>query len=317
MNIVVAGGTGFLGRPLAACLVQKGHDVIVLTRRPAPPGGGVRYVTWNPDGTARSKDSPAAPAGSEEQADGWTLALDGADAVINLAGDSIADGRWTAERKETLRQSRISSTRSLVAAIRLAAHKPSVFLNGSAVGYYGITADPALDESFPPGSDFLATLCVDWEAETHAASALGCRVVIIRAGVVLARDGGALRKLIPPFQFFVGGPIASGNQVMSWIHRDDWIALVVWALEQRNVSGVLNGTAPQPVTNREFSSALGRALHRPSWLPVPRLALRIALGEMADIALVGGQRVVPKRAQELGFTFQYPEVAAAMTAAVR
>ncbi len=286
--------------PLVSTFVANGDDVVVLTRGAGTAVAGARAVTWRPDGSAGD----------------WAHALDGADVVVNLAGESIADGRWTRARKETLRQSRILSTRSLVAGMRMAARKPRVFVSGSAVGYYGTTGATAVDESFPPGSDFLATLCVNWEAEAHAAEALGCRLVVIRTGIVLARDGGVLKKLIPTFQWFGGGPMASGTQFMSWIHRDDWMALVLWAIAHADVSGVFNGTAPTPVTNREFSKALGHALFRPSWITVPPLVLKLAVGEMADIALINGQRVVPKRSLDFGFAFTYPDILGAMRAAV-
>ncbi|NQW03536.1 MAG: TIGR01777 family protein [Acidobacteria bacterium] len=303
MKCVIAGGSGFLGRPLSMELVAKGHEVVVLTRGAAHTSGGVRYATWEAD----------------EEPGPWHAEIDGADAVINLAGAGIADQRWSANRKQTLRGSRLSATRALVVAIRSATARPKVFLTGSAIGFYGPQPEngPELDESAPPGSDFLATLSVDWEAEAHAVSALDCRVVILRTGVVLARDGGALKKLIPPFKFFVGGPIGTGRQVMSWIHRRDWIELVVWLLHQDNVSGAFNATAPHPATNAEFSTALGAALGRPSWLTVPALALRVIVGEMAGPALLAGQRVVPKRAVDLGFSFQFPEIGAAMQDAVR
>lgn len=306
MKVIVAGGTGFLGRPLCRALAAAGHTVVVLTRGQAMVPGASRTVEWAPD----------RPAGSDPP-DAWVREIDGADAVVNLAGAGLADRRWTEARKDVLRASRILATRNLVAAVRAARTRPSVFLSGSAVGFYGATGDAALDESFPPGSDFLATLCVHWEAEAHAAAALGCRVVIVRTGIVLGRDGGALKKLLPPFRLFVGGPIASGRQQMSWIHRDDWVALIRWALERPSVSGVFNATAPHAVTNREFSRALGRALRRPSWLPVPAFALRLLVGEIADVALVAGQRVVPTRATDAGFTFQYPDIDAAMRAAIR
>ena len=299
MKIVIAGGTGFLGRPLVASLSGGGHDVTVLTRGTAAGRPGVIY--WQPDGSIGD----------------WARVIDDADAVINLAGESIADGRWTSHRKVVLRDSRILSTRSLVAAIRGAERKPAVLVSGSAIGYYGNSGDAPVDESFPPGSDFLARLCVDWEAEARAVTALGCRLVIVRTGVVLAREGGALKQLIPPFRWFVGGPIGSGGQFLSWIHRDDWTALVAWATVHPLVSDVVNATAPEPVTNTAFSKALGRALHRPSWIPVPRLPLKILLGEMADVALVSGQRVLPRRALELGFAFQHGEVNEAVQAAVR
>lgn len=303
MKIVIAGGSGFLGRPLARELLAKGYEVVVLTRGPAREDRGIRYVTWE----------------AGEDPGGWHAVIDGADAVVNLAGAGIADRRWSAARKQVLRGSRVDATRALVAAIRSATIRPKVFLTGSAIGFYGPQPDdgPTLDESAPPGSDFLSTLAVDWEAEAHAASALGCRVIIIRTGVVLARAGGALQKLIPPFRFFVGGPIGSGRQVMSWIHRRDWVELVVWLLRHEHAAGVYNATAPQPATNADFSRALGAALGRPSWLPVPGFALKIIVGEMAGPALLAGQRVVPRRALEAGFTFQFPEITAAMRDAVR
>jgi uncharacterized protein (TIGR01777 family) len=304
MKIVLAGGSGFLGRALSEHLVGRGHEVVVLTRSGhVPPKTGARAVTWYPDGSTTPRV--------------WSAEIEGAGAIINLAGAGIAERRWSRRRKEVLRSSRVLATRSLVAAVRAASVKPSVFLQGSAVGFYGNTGDEALDESFPPGADFLGSLCVAWEAEAHPAAALGCRLVFLRTGIALAREGGALKKLIPPFRFFVGGPIASGRQYMSWIHRADWIAMVTWALETPAVSGAVNATAPTPVRNADFSRALGRALHRPSWLRVPAFALRLIVGEMADHGLVTGQRVVPKRALELGFQFQYPEIEAAMKAAVK
>jgi uncharacterized protein (TIGR01777 family) len=303
MKIVIAGGSGLLGRPLTRELLAKGHEVVVLTRGATRDEGGVRYVVWEAD----------------EEPGPWHSAVDGADAVVNLAGAGIADERWSADRKQVLRGSRVDATRALVAAIRSATHRPTVFLTGSAIGYYGPQGDDAgaLDESAPPGSDFLSTLAVDWEAEAHAASALDCRVVIVRTGVVLAREGGALQKLIPPFKCFVGGPLGSGRQVLSWIHRLDWVELVEWLLTHNDAHGVYNATAPNPVTNAEFSRALGAALGRPSWLPVPGFALKVIVGEMAGPALLAGQRVIPRRALEAGFTFQFPEIDAAMRDAVR
>ena len=245
MKYVIAGGSGFLGRPLTRELMAKGHEVVVLTRGTARSEGGIRQVTW-----------PGAPE--------WEREVDGADGVINLAGAGIADERWTEARKKVLRQSRTDSTRALVGAIRAASRRPAVFLSGSAIGYYGPQPDngPPLDESAPPGSDFLSELAVEWEGEAQAAAELGCRVVLLRTGVVLARDGGALEKLIPPFKLFGGGPLGTGRQVLSWIHRTDWIELVVWLLRRDDTSGPYNGTAPQPVTNAEFSKALGDALGR-------------------------------------------------------
>jgi uncharacterized protein (TIGR01777 family) len=303
MKYVIVGGSGFLGRPLAAALTAAGHSVTILTRGVDRDAQGIHYRSWSTSTTRSS----------------WWTYIDGADGVINLAGSGIADKRWSEARKADLRESRIQATRALVAAIAGAATRPSVFLTGSAIGIYGPQPENGgpLDESAAPGTDFLSTLAVDWESEARAAESLGCRVVLLRTGIVLARDGGALQKMIPPFQFFVGGPLGSGRQVMSWIHRRDWVALAEWLLEHDEASGVFNGTAPQPVTNSEFSRALGRALHRPALFPVPGFVLKIVVGEMAGPALLAGQRVVPRRALEMGFTFEFPEINAAMADAVR
>ena len=301
MRIVIAGGTGFLGSPLAEVYAEEGHDVRVLTRGLAPgesrhdPGTGVPGVTrvgWQPDG----------------QSGPWSAALDGADAVVNLAGESIADKRWTRERKAQLRDSRIVPTRSLVAAMQSLAAPPRVFISGSATGYYGVSGAEPKTETDPPGTDFLARLCVEWEAEGRRAESGSTRVVLLRTGVVLERTGGALPKMLTPFRWFVGGPVGSGRQYMSWIHRIDWIELVRWVVETPAASGPLNATAPSPVTNRQFARALGRALHRPSLLSVPGVALKLVLGEMAEALLLNGQRVIPARAQALGFHFRYPEI---------
>ena len=302
MKVVVAGGSGFLGRALCKRLTSKAHDVVVLTRGASRNGDGVRHVTWP------AVDDPGP----------WRAEIDGAGAIINLAGAGLADKRWTTYRKEELHSSRILATRALVSAIRDSAVRPPVFLSGSAIGFYGgqPAGGPELDESGPPGSDFLATLTVDWEAEAHAAEALDCRVVLFRTGIVLSRDGGALQKLIRPFKFYVGGPFGSGEQVMSWIHLDDWVSLIAWLAEHPSAAGAYNCTAPHPVTNAELSKALGNALGRPSWLRVPGFVLKILLGEMAGVALLAGQRVVPRRALDSGFSFEYPDIVTAMQAAV-
>ena len=304
MKIVIAGGTGTLGRELTKALMADGHSVVALTRTPEsePAAGGARQVGWTPDGTAGD----------------WANELADAHAVVNLAAAGIADARWTARRKAVLRSSRVLSTRSLVAAIRGLSTRPAVFVQQGGVGFYGTAAgDRELDESFPPGDDFMGRVAVAWEAEALPAGALGCRLVILRTGVVLIAGEGALGRMITPFKWFVGGPVASGRQYLSWIHLEDWIRLLRWALTTPEVSGVINATAPQPVTNAEFSKALGRAVRRPSWVPVPGFLLRLLFGEVADAVLIRGQRVVPRRAQELGFTFTHPEIGEALADAVR
>lgn len=305
MRVVVAGGSGLLGQALASRLVASRHEVVVLTRDPRgtiatrPQSKSLRYVVWQPDGTAQGA---------------WVHELDGVDGVVNLAGAGLADHRWTAARKTLLRESRFLSTRSLVRAIEATPKRPQTFVQASGVGYYGADmSDRIVDETSPRGDDFLARLAADWEAEARAVEALGCRLVITRQGVVLSRKGGALKKLCLPFLFFVGGPVGSGRQYVSWIHGDDWIEIVLWSMLTPTVVGTLNATAPDPVTDAAFCKALGRASHRPSWLPVPPFALRLALGEMADPMLIKGQRALPRQLEAFGFTFRYPTIDEAMT----
>jgi hypothetical protein len=253
---------------------------------------GITRVGWKPDG----------------QTGPWALVLDGADAVVNLAGESIGDGRWTPQRKALLRDSRIVPTRSLATAIRATPSPPAVFISASGVGYYGAAGDEPKTETSPPGGDFLAQLCQEWEQEARRAEGAATRVVLTRTGTVLERSGGALPKLITAFKLFAGGPMGSGRQYMSWIHRLDWIEMIRWIVETPGVSGPINVTAPNPVRNREFARALGRALKRPSLLPAPAFALKLLLGEMAGPLVLTGQRVIPARAQALGYHFRYPEI---------
>ena len=298
MKIVIAGGTGFLGRPLAERLVADGHDLVVLTRRAAPPDARPPAIAWSPDGNVGA----------------WASVIDGADAVVNLAGESIAGRRWSPSHKKQILDSRIRATRSLVGAIARASRPPLVFVSGSAVGYYGPLGDEPAVETTPAGSDFLARVCEEWEAEANRAASLRTRVVSVRTGLVLERDGGALPQMLPPFKIGAGGPIGSGRQYWSWIHRADWIDLVRWAIRTDAAAGPLNATAPEPVRNAEFAHALGRALHRPSFMPAPAFALRLMLGEMADALLLSGQRAVPATAETLGFRFKYTRVDDALAA---
>jgi hypothetical protein len=300
MRIVIAGGTGFLGSPLAEVYAEEGHDVRVLTRS-LPPGEarhesgtgvpGITRIGWNPDG----RSGP------------WATTLDGADALINLAGESIGDKRWTPQRKAHLRDSRILSTRSLAATIAAVPKPPAVFVSSSAIGYYGASGDDRKTEESPAGTGFLAQLCEDWEKEARNASRPDVRLAILRAGVVLERSGGALPRMLTPFRFFAGGPLGSGRQYMSWIHRLDWVEMVRWIVQMPEASGPINATAPHPVTNRQFAKALGSALRRPALLPTPGFALKLVLGEFAN-SIVTGQRVIPARALALRYHFRYPEL---------
>ena len=299
MKILIAGGTGFLGRQLTAALVQDGHDIVVLTRGQSDRSGArTRAVAWHPNGEIGP----------------WAAEIDGAGAIVNLAGEPIAARRWTDAQKQRILDSRVQATRSLVAAIRGAAAAPPVFVSGSAVGYYGPLGDEVATEETPAGSDFLARVCEQWEKEAMRAASDRTRVACIRTGIVLEKDGGALPQMLPPFRFGAGGPVGSGRQYWPWIHRDDWIALVRWAIATPAAAGALNATAPHPVTNAEFARALGRAMHRPAFMPAPGFALRLLLGEMADALLLSGQNAVPARATRGGFQFRYKDVDEALRA---
>jgi len=305
MRVTVTGASGLIGSALVAELRERGAELTVLSRNPsrAREQLGVEAVGWDP---------LLEPAPTE--------ALAGADAVVHLAGENIAQ-RWSERAKRAIRDSRVVGTRNLVAGLRAAddaqagGQRPPTLISGSAVGYYGPHGEEPLDEDAPPGNDFLAETCVAWEAEAQQASALGMRVVLVRTGVVLDRDGGALAKMLPPFKLGVGGPVAGGAQYTSWIHREDLVGMICAALDDERWSGPINATAPEPVSNREFSHALGHALHRPSLLPVPGFALGLLYGEMAEIVTTGA-RVVPAKALVLGYDFRHPELDEALRSAL-
>ena len=274
---------------------------MLLSRRPGrlrdASAGQVGFdtVVWRPDGSAG--DLPRH--------------LSEADAVVNLAGEGIADRRWSPARKAVLKSSRTLATRTLARAIAACERPPRVFVSASAVGYYGPRGDEPVTEATPPGTDFFSTLATEWEQEARAAATTRTRVAIIRTGLVLAGDGGVLGKMLLPFKLGAGGVLGSGSQYMSWIHELDWTAMVSWLIRDERADGAFNVTAPSPVTNREFTRALGRALHRPTVIPVPAFALRLALGELSA-ALLTGQRVLPQHAEQLGFQFQYAKLDAAL-----
>lgn len=285
MRVLIAGGSGFLGQKLAIRLKADGHRVQVLTRRAASSPDA---INWNPDGT---------PGALPQH-------FDGADAVVNLAGETLARWPWTAERKHAIRMSRILSTRTIASAIAQCARPPGVFVSGSAVGYYGPRGDEPVTESTPPGTDFLARVCVEWEQEARAAESAATRLCIIRTGLPLSTSGGAFPLMLLPFKFALGGTVGSGRQYVPWIHVDDWTSLVMWTITTDSASGAFNATAPEPVTNREFGRTVGGVLGRPAVVPAPAFAMRLVLGEMSTLLLTG-QRAVPAHAEQIGFRFSY------------
>jgi len=297
-RVVVTGATGLIGKALCKRLQAEGYDVVVFAREPerarsAVPGAA-DYVSWT-----------VADAGP------WAAHIDGAWGVVNLAGAPVAGKRWTEARKQEIRDSRVVGTRGIVAAIAAAARKPRVLVNASAIGYYGPRDDTPLDEDAPAGHDFLAGVVADWEAEARKAQDAGVRVAMVRTGIVLDRDEGALAQLKRPYQFFAGGPVLPGTQWVSWIHHADEVGIMLLALQDERARGPINATAPEPQTNRDFSRTLGKVMGRPSLVPVPGVALKLLFGELAD-TLTTGQRVLPAKAQELGYRFQYTASNAAL-----
>jgi uncharacterized protein len=299
MKILVTGSTGLVGTALVGELNRAGHTVCRLVR----PGTNAEAIR-EPEGF----DVKWNPVTGELGA----VAV-GADAVVNLAGASIAGGRWSAERKELLRTSRVNTTRALVNALAKMTARPRVLVSASAIGYYGNRGDELLNEESRPGGDFLSELTMEWESEAEKAGALGIRVVRARFGVILAKEGGALAKMARPFRFGAGGRIGSGQQWMSWVALEDVVGMVRFALENGAVRGAVNVVSPEPVCNAEFTAALAAALHRPALFPAPPFALRLMLGEMADALLLSSQRVVPEQLEKLGYRFLRPDLASALT----
>jgi hypothetical protein len=296
VKIVLTGATGMIGSLLTERWSNSDHSLVLLSRRPPAEIGVAKkqWLAWQPGASGD-----------------WERAIDGADAVINLAGEPIAGKRWTPKQKEILRSSRVDGTRALVDAIAKAQVKPKLMISGSAVGYYGPHGDEALNEDSKPGDDFLARLCVDWEAQAQKAESLGVRVCFLRTGIVLAKGEGALKKMVPPFKMFFGGPLGSGRQWMPWIHIEDEIGLIQFLIDNEGARGAFNGIAPNPVTMAEFSKTLGGVLNRPSWARVPPFVLALMVGEMAEM-LLNGQRAIPAAASKLGFKFQYPSLKLAL-----
>jgi len=302
MRILITGGTGLIGRALIDLLLPEGHEIITLSRHPqcASLPAGITLARW--DGVST---------------DGWAQWLDGADAVINLAGESIAGSatlpaRWTPERKRRILQSRLDATNAIVQAISAARNRPAALVQGSAVGYYGARLDDTvLDEDAGAGHDFLADVVRQWEAASQPVTDMGVRLAIARTGLVLSMAGGSLPPSLLPFRFFLGGPMGSGRQWQPWIHIRDEVRALAFLMTDARASGPFNLTAPNPVTNREFARVLGRVMNRPAFLQTPAWALRLALGEMAMLLLTG-QRAAPKRLLDIGFRFEFPELEAAL-----
>ncbi len=303
MKVAVTGATGFVGSRLVERLQQEGHQVLVFTRNlekarrvfPSTAFPKVEIVSYTP-----------------LESGAWQNQISGCDGVVNLAGAPIAETRWTAERKQEILDSRKIGTQKIVEAIAQADSKPGVLVNSSAIGYYGTSETAAFNEDSPPGQDFLAQVCQAWEAEAEQVKQSGTRLVILRTGIVLGQ-GGAIAKMLLPFQLFAGGPLGTGQQWFSWIHIDDLVSLIIAALTHSEMAGVFNATAPQPVRMTELCRALGQTLHRPSWLPVPAFALEALLGDAAKVVLEG-QQVLSERTQASGFTYQYVRVEQALQA---
>ncbi|MBI3193412.1 MAG: TIGR01777 family protein [Ignavibacteriae bacterium] len=309
MKMILSGCTGFIGSALTQRLLDDGHTVILLTRkqfvgrdssRPRNEMGELKFalhtIYW--DGKTIGD---------------WSKHIDGADAVINLAGELIAGKRWSVEQKKRILESRINSTRALVQAMKEAKEKPKVFISASAVGYYGSVEEGDVTETHPKGEGFLADVCAQWETESHDAMKFGVRVVNPRLGVVLGNNGGALPKLLLPFKFGFGGWLGNGRQWFPWIHRDDVINAIVFVLVSEQVNGAVNFVAPELVNLKDFCHVLGEVIGRPSWMPVPTFVLRVALGEMSEMLLTG-QNVVPHKFQVLDFKFRYPSLHEALVA---
>lgn len=301
MKVAVTGATGFVGTRLVERLNADGHTVVVLTRSlsrgkqvfPASAFSNVEVFAYTPLESGE-----------------WQAVISGCDGVVNLAGEPIAEGRWTPQRKQAILDSRKVGTEKIVEAIAQANPKPSVLVNSSAIGYYGTSETTTFDESSPAANDFLAQVCQAWETAASKVKESGTRLVILRTGIVLGM-GGAIAKMLPPFQLFAGGPLGSGHQWVSWIHREDLVNLILTALTQPNMEGTFNATAPNPVPMAELCNTLGEVLNRPSWLPVPDFALEALLGDAAVVVLEG-QKVLPKQTQASGFKYQYPSVKQAL-----
>jgi uncharacterized protein len=303
MRVIITGGTGMIGRLLGASLVDDGHEAIALSRDPQrhqrQVPEGVQLVTWD-----------------AQSAQGWGELADGADAIVNLVGENLSARLWSPAQKRRIRESRLNGGKAIVEAIRQAKRKPKVVIQASGVNYYGSCGDEIITEDHPAGSDFLSQVCVDWEGSTAEVEEMGVRRAMIRSGVVLDKEEGALPRFLLQFRLFAGGPLGSGRQWLSWIHPNDEINAIRFLIDHQEANGPFNLASPNPKTNREFGKAIGRVLHRPALMPVPALAIKLVFGEMS-IVVLKGQRAVPQRLIKLGFKFSHPELQEALKDIIR
>jgi uncharacterized protein (TIGR01777 family) len=294
MRILITGASGLVGGKLIPVLKSKGHEIYKLSRSKAENPNEIQWDAFS-------------GFSDEEQAK-----LEGIEAVVHLAGDNVAGGSWTDEKKRSIRQSRVVGTRTLVNAFRRTVKPPKVFVSASAIGFYGNRGDEILTEESAKGDGFFPEVCSEWEAEAFKAKEFSARVVCPRIGVVLSKDGGALEKMLTPFKFGVGGTVGSGEQFMSWIAIDDLIRIIVFAIENDQINGAINAAAPKPVTNEEFTNALGKALNRPTIIPVPAFGIKLLFGEMGKTLLLEGCRVLPRKLEDFGFEFEFPTLESAL-----
>jgi len=299
MRVLITGASGLFGKALQKSLAEKGYEMVIAGRgEPKKPN----EIQWSVEEGFRETDLPR---------------LEGLDAVIHLAGEGIAGLRWTEEKKKAIRDSRVFGTRNVVNAMADLTQKPKVFIAGSAMGFYGDRGDEVVTETSGPGDNFLSDVCKEWETESRRAEDSGIRTVLLRTAIVLSKDGGALATMMTPFKFGVGGVVGSGKQWMSWISLDDVVGIINFALENENLRGAVNLASPNPVTNEEFTKTLGEVLYRPTILPLPEFAVSLVFGEMGDALLLNSTRVRPKRLEEAGYQFKFPDLKPALENAVK
>lgn len=299
MKILITGASGLIGKALQKSFAAKGYEMLLASRREPKD---TSHIQWDADTGFRDADLDR---------------LEGLDAVVHLAGENIAGLRWTDEKKKAIRDSRVFGTRSMIETFDELKAKPKAFISGSAIGFYGDRGDEEMTESSPAGKTFLAEVCKEWEAESRRAEDLGIRTVLLRTGIVLSKDGGALATMLTPFKLGVGGVIGDGKQWMSWVSLDDVVGIINYVLENENVRGAVNNTAPNPVTNEEFTKTLGSVLYRPTFLPLPEFAVHMVFGEMGDALLLDSTRVIPKRMNDAGYEFMYADLRTALEHALK